>query len=92
MRCGLHLPSAHLSRLSWVEVIPRSTHFHAQRPRLLGLEGGRLDKLGTRPYPLQWLRRLLAKPGHQDRGGMPPPKRVGMDHVPGTLITEPGRR
>lgn len=89
--CGLHPKAAYLPRLSRARDRghpPLHTHFRPQHPSWLGLEGGGLDKLGTRPPaplpPLQGLGRLPVKAGHRNRGGMPPPKRVGRHHMPGT--------
>ena len=88
---GPHPKAAYLPELSRAPDLghPPPTHtLRPQHPSPPGRGDGRLDKLGTRPPapppPLQWLGRLLAKAGHRDGGGMPPPKRVGRDHVPGT--------
>ena len=90
MCCGPHPKAAYLSGLRRARDRghPPPPHFRPQHPSWLGLEGRRLDKPGTRPLvplpPLQWPGRLPAKAGPWDEGGVPPPKRVGVDHVPGS--------
>lgn len=64
-------------------------------PKPAGARGWEIDKLSTRPpaapHPLQWLGRILAKAGHQDQGGRPPPKRGVMGRVPGTPDNRAGQ-
>lgn len=83
---GPYPKAAYLPELSRAPDLGHPPPTHTLRPQHPSRWGKRVGDLISRAQGrlLLVLGRLLAKVGHRDREGMPPPKRVGRDHVPGT--------